>query len=135
MKRPLTPLISFCLVLLSGCSGTVINNRPFPAPMYTHPDTGTVSNPNQSLVSFIIKAADNPNFLTADVSGSITFDTIRLVFPLGTDLSNLIPTIVISGGSISPASQVPENVDSAIVYTVTATDGSKLIYHAVAFYQ
>jgi hypothetical protein len=135
MNRPFTLLISFCLILLSGCTGTVINNRPFPTPTYTHPDTGSVANPNQSIVSFDIKAADNPNALTADVSGSITFDTIRLVFPLGTDLSNLIPTIVISGGSISPASHTPENFDSAIVYTVTATDGSKLIYHAVAYYQ
>jgi hypothetical protein len=134
MNRPFTLLVAFCLILLAGCTGTVINNRPFPAPLYTHPDTSTVSNPNQSIVSFVIKAADNP-VLTTDVSGSITFDTIRLVFVQGTDLSNLIPTIVISGGSISPASQIPENFDSAILYTVTATDGSKLIYHAVAHYQ
>ena len=72
--------------------------------MHTAP--GRIGNPQskriQLLIPFVITAADNPGVLTANVRGTIFFDTIKLFFNPGTDISNLTPTIGIAGMSITP---------------------------------
>ncbi len=123
MRRLFTLLFAFWVILQGGCSKTAIQNRPLVIP-YTAADSGTVINAQKAITSFVIKATDNPGKLSTDVSGSTTFDSVNLVFPRGTDLSNLIPTITIIGKSVSPTSLTPQNFDSVVVYTVTATDGS-----------
>ncbi|MCX7861837.1 MAG: DUF5018 domain-containing protein [Bacteroidales bacterium] len=51
--------------------------------------------------------------------------TVSVVMPIGTDPSNLTPTITVSAGaSISPASGVPQNFSSPVQYTVTAQNGT-----------
>lgn len=121
-------LLSIGLVLEPGCYKDKVVPRPFQRPAYTPADSPGLTSPNKSIKSFIIKAADNPG-LPGDVIGSIFYDTVRLIFDSSTNLSSLIPTITITGKSISPASLVAQNFDSAVTYTVTATDGSILYYH------
>lgn len=135
MKQPFTLLFAFCLLLLLGCDGTVIENKPLQIPYSPSKDTTAISSPNDGISSFVITAADNPGILMTDVHGSILFDTIKLVFDKGTNLSNLIPTIGIVGKSISPASNTAENFDSTLIYTVTATDGSMLTYLVAVYFQ
>jgi hypothetical protein len=135
MKGPFTLLLAFCLILLLGCNGTVIVNKPLQIPYSPSKDTAGISSPNNGISSFVITAADNPGILMADVHGSILFDTVKLIFDKGTNLNNLVPTIGIVGKSISPASKTAENFDSTLVYTVTATDGSMLTYLVAVYFQ
>jgi hypothetical protein len=125
MKRVFTLLAMLGLILLS-CYKTTVQNKPLNI-QYTPSDTGGLSSPNKAINSFIIKAANNPGLLT-DVNGNVFFDTIKLVFDPGTDMSSLIPTISYTGRSIDPGSMVPQNFDSTLTYIVTATDGSILHY-------
>ncbi|HUB62622.1 MAG TPA: hypothetical protein VL978_18030 [Puia sp.] len=134
MKGPFTRLFAFGVILAAGCTQGNIVNKPLQIP-YSPGTTTPVSTPLKAITSFIITAADNPGVLQADVDGNIVFDTIRLVFEPGTDISNLIPTIGIVGTSVSPASQTAQNFDSTVVYTVTAADGSAFIYRVVSSYQ
>jgi|GEM_PF-4254751 hypothetical protein len=125
MKRVFTLLAIFGLILL-GCYKTAVQNKPLDIP-YTPGDSSGLSSPNKAINSFIIKASDNPG-LTSDVDGNVFFDTIRIVFPPGTTLTSLIPTISFTGKTIDPGSMVPQNFDSTLTYVVTATDGSILHY-------
>jgi hypothetical protein len=134
MKRPVILIFTFWVILQGGCSKTAIQNRPLVIP-YTAADSGTVINAQKAITSFIIKAADNPGKVSMDVTGSTTFDSVNLVFPRGTDLSNLIPTITIIGKSVSPTSLTPENFDSVVVYVVTATDGSKFSWKVASSFR
>nr|WP_305120963.1 S-layer homology domain-containing protein [Saccharibacillus sp. JS10] len=54
--------------------------------------------------------------------------TITATVPYGTDLTALVPAFLHSGASVSPANGTPQNFTSPIDYTVTALDGSKVIY-------
>ncbi|MEQ9374251.1 MAG: DUF5018 domain-containing protein, partial [Imperialibacter sp.] len=54
-----------------------------------------------------------------------TAHTVAIEVVAGTNVSSLTPTITISAAaSISPASGAPQDFTSAVVYTVTAEDGS-----------
>jgi len=55
-------------------------------------------------------------------------DEISITMPYGTDVSNLTPTIVYSGTSIAPASDVAQDFTDPVEYTVTAEDGSTKTY-------
>lgn len=125
MTHPYILLFSIVLMLLVGCQ------RNVPTPMSGQGQDTTAASTAKSITSFVVKASDNPNVLTADVIASITSDSIRIIFEQGTNLSSLVPTVSITGKTISPASKTPENFDSALVYTVTAQDGSTLAYHVV----
>jgi len=134
MRRLFTLIFAFWLILQVGCSRTAIQNRPLVIP-YTAADSATVINAQKAITSFVIKAADNPGKLSSDVTGTTTFDSVNLIFPPGTDLSSLIPTITIIGKSISPATQIAQNFDSVLVYTVTATDGSSFIWKVASSFR
>lgn len=55
--------------------------------------------------------------------------TITLKAPAKVDIHNLAPTITISeGASIQPASLVPVDFSSNVIYTITAEDGTSQIY-------
>src|SRR5580658_10890626 len=121
MKSPLALLFALNFVLLVGCQRS---SMP-PTTGQGGSDTSAMATA-KSITSFVIKAADNPSVLTADISATITSDTIRLVFEQGTKISGLVPTIAITGKTVSPASKTAENFDSMLVYTVTAQDGSTM---------
>src|SRR5579872_812643 len=111
MKRLFIFLAALGLIVL-GCYKQGVQNKPLNIP-YTAPDTGGLSSPNKAINSFIIKAANNPG-LTNDVVANVFFDTIRVIFSPGTNMSSLIPTISFTGKSIDPASLVPQNFDSTL---------------------
>jgi hypothetical protein len=133
MKRVLTILAAFGLILHLGCSPTTIQNRPVNI-QYTAPDSGALSSPNKGINSFVIEAANNPG-LANDVKGSVFFDSVKLVFFPGTVVSSLSPTITFTGQSITPGSGVPQDFDSVVSYLVTATDGSILHFKVVATFR
>ena len=104
----------------------------FAIPACKKSDTGGGgSDPSdKSITSFIFKAADNPG-LAADITGTISADTVLLWVPNNIDLSNLKPTIVHNGASIIPGSGVSKDFSVTVGYTVTAKDNSTKIYKAV----
>ncbi|MFW5863067.1 MAG: DUF5018 domain-containing protein, partial [Spirochaetota bacterium] len=69
-------------------------------------------------------------FSNPSATGIIDQDnhTIEVTVPYGTVVNNLIPTISYSGESIDPVSDVAQNFDTPVVYTVTAEDGSTRDY-------
>lgn len=54
--------------------------------------------------------------------------TIGVTMPFGTNITALVPTIIHTGSSISPASGVAGNFTSPKTYTVTAVDSSTQAY-------
>ena len=82
---------------------------------------------SKEISSFIFKANNNPG-LTNDVTARIASDSIIAVMPNGSDLSSLVPSIVSTGASISPANQVAQNFSQTVKYTVTAQDGTTKYY-------
>lgn len=66
---------------------------------------------------------DIPSQLSSTVNSAAS--TVDVVMPLGTNLTTLIPAITISTGAvISPLSGVSQDFTSAVLYTVSAEDGS-----------
>jgi len=61
-------------------------------------------------------------------SGVITGTNIAINVPFGTNVTALVPTIVITGASVSPASGIAQNFTGPVTYTVTAADGSTQTY-------
>ena len=62
-----------------------------------------------------------------------TAKTIKLQFPSGTDVTNLVPVIEVSeGASIDPASGVAQDFSSPVEYTVTAKNGTTAVYTVTA---
>lgn len=59
--------------------------------------------------------------------------TVMLTFPEGTDLTHLVPTIVVSlGATVDPASGVAQDFSNPVVYTVTAMNGTSVEYTVTA---
>ena len=54
--------------------------------------------------------------------------TIVLTVPNGTDVTALIPTIIMTGASISPVSGLAQDFTSPVTYTVTAEDSTTQAY-------
>ena len=54
--------------------------------------------------------------------------TIALTVPYGTNVTALVPTIAISGASVSPASGAAHDFSSPVTYTVTAADATTQTY-------
>jgi len=73
-------------------------------------------------------AKDITSFTILGVKGDIDGDTISLTVPYGSSLLSLIPTIVYTGATVSPASGSPQNFTGSVDYTVTADNGSTKVY-------
>lgn len=85
-------------------------------------DTNSTQNSSDKLINSFAFTGLNP-----EVDGVIdnNGDTINLTVPIGTDVTNLVPTITFSdGATIYPYSGVAEDFTNPIIYTVTAQDGS-----------
>ena len=68
-------------------------------------------------------------FVSPNVEASIDGENIVAEVPFGTDVSALVPTIIISeGASIDPASGMATDFTNPVTYTVTAEDGSQAKY-------
>lgn len=87
--------------------------------------TAVVVNSNSAITGFVILG----------VQGVITGSEIVVPVPAGTDLTNLTPTIQITGKSVSPASGVPQNFTGNVNYTVTASSGATSTYTVIVVEQ
>ncbi|MEI8032486.1 MAG: hypothetical protein WCH05_03980 [Chlorobiaceae bacterium] len=65
------------------------------------------------------------SFASPAVTGTVSEadKTIALTVPYGTDVTALVPTIAITGSSVSPASGTATNFTNPVTYTVSAADG------------
>lgn len=83
---------------------------------------------SKNIISFVLRADDNSD-LEVDVAGVVNESSIFLEVPYETDISSLVPEIVYTGTSISPASGEPVNLTKgSVTYTVTAVDMTKKDY-------
>ncbi|MBA2544574.1 MAG: hypothetical protein H0V17_33335, partial [Deltaproteobacteria bacterium] len=67
-------------------------------------------------------------FTILGVDGIIDGTDIRLTVPNGTPLTALVPTIAITGKSVSPESQIPNDFTGPTTYVVTAADNTTKTY-------
>jgi hypothetical protein len=84
---------------------------------------------DREITSFKFLASNN-SVLSSSVDGAVneTDKTVGLTVPNGTTVTALVPTIVIAGSSVNPASGTATDFTSAVTYTVTAEDGSTQDY-------
>ncbi|MGK2861691.1 MAG: PQQ-binding-like beta-propeller repeat protein [Chitinophagaceae bacterium] len=82
----------------------------------------------KEIVSFSLKRNNGIAFDTSEVKVTFKPDTIMILLPAGTTITNLIPEIVIKGQSIQPASGVAQNFELPVRYTVVGQDGSTKEY-------
>jgi hypothetical protein len=106
-KFPVILLILLSLLLL-GC------------PNPTGSDT---TNGNKLITSFTFDGIDEISVMINEAAG-----TISITLQTGTDLTGLIPIIVHTGAVISPASGGALDFSSAVVFMVTAEDGTTRSY-------
>jgi hypothetical protein len=106
-------LIMLLSILLFACNK---NDNP-----------ATTLSSQKTVSSFIFKASDNPS-LPADISANIGTDSILFKFHNSISRISLVPTITISGKTISPANHTAQNFSNSITYKVTAEDGTMKNY-------
>ena len=108
---------------------------------FTNPVTYTVTAADASTQDYTatVTVASNPakaitafdfDGLTPNVIGVVTESThtVALTVPFGTTVTNLVPTITITGASVSPLSGVAHDFTNPVTYTVTAADASTQDY-------
>lgn len=77
----------------------------------------------KSILSFRFDALDRDGVID-ELARSVTF-----VLPAETDVTQLVPTIVVSeGATVSPASGVAQDFTNPVNYTVTAQNGTTAVY-------
>jgi hypothetical protein len=93
------------------------------------PEPAPTPNPTPPSDAKVIKTFDF-KALDPDVIGVIDegAKTITLTVPFGTEVTALVPTIVHTGVTISPASGAAQDFTSPVTYTVTAEDASTQDY-------
>jgi hypothetical protein len=77
------------------------------------------------------KAITSFDFSSPAATGTIdeAAKTVSLTVPSGTDVTALVPTIVVSAkANVRPASGVAQDFSSPVTYTVTAEDGTTQTY-------
>ena len=94
---------------------------------------GPAPSSSKYITSFVFYKNDNP-LLSQDITTRILNDTIYIEVSATTDVTQLVPTIVHSGVSISPASKIAKNFSGTVLYNVTAADGSVHTYKTVLRY-
>ncbi|MFA5050887.1 MAG: DUF5018 domain-containing protein [Patescibacteria group bacterium] len=127
----LVPTITITGASVSPASGVAMN--------FTNPRTYTVVAADSSTQAYIVTVSFTANPAKAITSFTITNQvgvttinesahTINLTMPYGTNVTALIPTITITGASVSPASGVAMNFTNPKTYTVIAEDSSTQAY-------
>ena len=105
---------------------------------FANPAIYVVESPDYTFKDYTVTVTTVLPFASKDIIGfsiegysrmsSIGENTVLLTLPYGTDLTNLLPLITISGTSIDPPSNAPQNFTNPRLYTVTAQDGSTKTY-------
>ncbi len=89
---------------------------------------GTTQAYEVGVVFVLSSSKDISSFGFPGATGVISGTNISVTVPYGTSVTALIPTIAISGASVSPATGVAQNFSSPVSYTVTADDASTQVY-------
>lgn len=90
-------------------------------------------NPSKDLTSFAFLAANNPA-LAGDVTATINGTSVTAVVPFGTDVTALKSSFTTTGvkvsvgGTTQTSGATPNNFTSAVIYRVTAEDGTTQDY-------
>jgi len=102
---------------------------------FTHPVVYTVTGVNGTTKKYtitVLVAPSNSKDITAfnisGVAATVNVTGISATVPYGTDITSLSPLITHTGVSINPASGVAQNFMNAVIYTVTAADGTTKDY-------
>lgn len=122
-------IVIVVVIIVIGLGWWYIASQNTTANTNNNSSTPTTTTQTQSSLK-AITSFDFPT-MTPQVNGVInnTDYTIALTVPRGTDVTNLTPTITVSGNAnISPSFGTPENFTNPVTYTVIAQDGSTQIY-------
>lgn len=106
---------------------------------FTNPVYYTVTAMNGTTAQYMVEAvvhdADNEkrilSFIIDGVEGDINeiAKEVEVMMPEGTDVTQLVPTIVVSeGATVEPASGVAQDFTNPVTYTVTAQNGTTAVY-------
>ena len=128
----LTPAINIFGDSVSPATG-VAQNFTSPVIYTVTAADGTTQNYTVTVNAALNSTKAITSFVLAGVSGSINegTHTITLTVPNGTNLTALVPTISITGASVSPASGVAHNFTATTTYTVTAENSDSQDYSVV----
>ncbi|MDH5717326.1 MAG: SUMF1/EgtB/PvdO family nonheme iron enzyme [Spirochaetia bacterium] len=77
----------------------------------------------KDITNFFFNEVDNTPNVVADVNGYITGGNIEVNVLYGTDVTALVPSIAITGASVSPDSLVAQDFTNPVTYTVTSSQG------------
>ena len=116
-------------------TGASVNPASGAAHDFTTPQTYTVTAADSTTKDYTVTvtAALNPakditGFTILGIDGTIGANTVALTVPYGTNLTNLAPTVTITGASVNPVSGDPHDFTSPVTYTVTAADSTTKDY-------
>lgn len=88
----------------------------------------TVSTDGATITSVGPSTKEILSFVLAGVTGTISGSDIFISLPPGANLTGLVPTIKWAGAKIDPDPSLPQNWQNPFQYTVTAKDGSEVVY-------
>lgn len=109
-------------------SGTTANDFTNPVMYTVTAADGTTQDYTVTVINSLSAAKDIIQFTILNVDGIVNGTAIDLTLPFGTNVTALIPTIVINGKSVSPVSGVPQDFTNPVQYTVTAADNTTKVY-------
>jgi len=78
----------------------------------------------KKITALSIKNGDGTIIDISELSVTIGADSVNIVVPFYTDITNLILNIAITGQSITPSVTTPQSFTAPVIYTVTAEDES-----------
>lgn len=109
-------------------SGMTANDFTNPVVYTVTAADGTTRDYTVTVINSLSGAKDIIQFTILNVDGIVSGTNITLTLPFGTNVTALIPTIVINGKSVSPVSGVPQDFTNPVQYTVTAADNTTKVY-------
>lgn len=117
--------------------GTAVQTSGMTANDFTNPviytvtaADGTTRDYTVTVINSLDGDKDIIQFTILNVDGIVNGTNIDVTLPFGTDITALIPTIVINGKSVDPVSGVPQDFTTPVLYTVTAADNTTKVYTA-----
>ncbi len=109
-------------------SGQTANDFTNPVTYTVTAADGTTQDYTVTVINSLSADKDILQFTILNVDGIVNGTNIGLTLPFGTNVTALIPTIVINGKSVNPVSGVPQDFTNPVQYTVTAADNTTKVY-------
>ena len=109
-------------------SGQTANDFTSPVDYIVTAGDGSTQTYRVTVLNSFSSSKDITAFSILGNSGVISGTTIKVTVPNGTPLTALVPTISITGVSVSPGDQVPNDFTNPATYTVTAQDNTTKTY-------